>query len=615
MSAPPGPDAAASEVARQRKLLHLSVTLFDTPDQTIVVEKTLEALLALAPADSSSFWMVEQGDFVCQLAHGSGHRTLLDARLPSAKLFASDPAQPVHAAEVVINGATIGALRMARDSTAGVLPFTPADRALLDDLAGSLGAALHAAIRLESVDKNEGLALVLEMSRQIGSSLDLDRVLRTVVNLATKAVTFDRGAIALYEDGKCDIRAVAGMESVDSKTPEMQDLAVRAAWAAGVGEQFYLADRAEPSTDSSRIFIQIFGEDLKMATVESGLYLPLKDEEGVVGILVFEAERPEFASDEQQELLTILANQTTVAIRNAQLYSRVPLAGTLGSFSAKRRELFAIPRQKRLFVAAVAAVTLAALTLIQWPYRVEAIAPTFRPTGQAEVRAAVPGVVEEVLVHEGSTIERGAPVARLRDDASRAEHDALTAAIEAAERAASIAISRGDATAERLQRLRIESLQRELAAQGEALAQLTLRAPERGIILTPRPEERIGAKLEAGDPIVLIGRTDSLELVFGVGQTDVNRVQPGDEIRLRVNALPQRTFVGHVSVVGQLVDLPGTEPVFSVRAMVPNEGDMLKPGMLAQARVLTASMSTLGRLIRTPWRLARLFWWRAWSWS
>ena len=63
------------------------------------------------------------------------------------------------------------------------------------------------------------LALITEMSREITSTLDLDRVLRSVVNLASRALTFDRGALALYEHGVCDIRAVAGADGVDAKDP------------------------------------------------------------------------------------------------------------------------------------------------------------------------------------------------------------------------------------------------------------------------------------------------------------------------------------------------------------------------------------------------------------
>src|SRR4030095_6718880 len=142
----------------------------------------------------------------------------------------------------------------------------------------------------------------------IASTLDLDGVVRAVVTLAMKALPFDRGAIALYERGTCDIRAVAGAETVDPDDPELQDLAGRSPWAAGIGERFYLSDRPEPASDAERTFLQIFSEDLAADGVASGLYIPLKDDEGVVGILVLESTRTDFATPRQQELATILAN-------------------------------------------------------------------------------------------------------------------------------------------------------------------------------------------------------------------------------------------------------------------------------------------------------------------
>ncbi|HKP30794.1 MAG TPA: efflux RND transporter periplasmic adaptor subunit [Gemmatimonadales bacterium] len=607
--------ARDAQLARLRRIRQLSVALFETLNQTAVVEAAIKGAMDLLGADGGSFWASSDKGFVCQLARGIGQEKLSGAQLPEEKLLAADSRGSVLAVPVTIGGSIVGALRLTRGTVDAAPPFEPRDREALEDLTDSLGAALYAAVRAESAQHNEGLALVLEMSREIGSSLDLDRMLRTTVNLATRAVEFDRGAVALYEAGHCDIRALAGVDKVDVKTPEMMDLAARAAWAVGVGEQFYLSDRTEPGSDAERIFVQIFGEDLAAAGVGSGLYLPLRDEEGAVGILLFEAERADFATDEQRELVTILANQTTVAIRNAQLYARVPMAGTLTAFAEKRQQLFAIPRRKRLLAATMAVLLLAALTLIQWPFRVPAIQPAFQPMSRVEVRGLIPGIVEQVLVREGTAIEQGMPIARLRDTEARAERDALVAAVTAAERSAALAASRRDPAQERLQRLRAESFRRELAIHEESLALLVLRSPVSGIVLSARPEEQVGKLLDAGETFALIGRTDSLELEFGVNQQEVDRVAAGAEVRLRVDAYPQRTFIGHVSAVGMVAGGEGRDAVFPVRAVVANDQGALRPGMPAQARVLTEPMSALGRMIRTPVRMLRLFWWRAWSWA
>jgi RND family efflux transporter MFP subunit len=453
----------------------------------------------------------------------------------------------------------------------------------------------------------------MEMSREIASTLDLDRVMRSVVNLAMKALPFDRGAIALYERGSCDIRAVAGVETVDRDDPELQDLAARAAWAAGIGQSFYLSDRTEPASDAERTFLQVFGDDLAADGVASGLYIPLKDDEGVVGILVLESAHTDFANPRQQELATILANQATVALRNAQLYHQVPLADALGALHARKEAFLALPKQRRLTMAVGALVVVGALTLIRWPLRVDALAPSFRPTARAEIRPLTDGIIERVLVREGTSVERGMPILQIRDAELRADYEAAVSAAVVADRAAAGAASRGDAAEERLQRLRADVLRREASVREQQLRAATVRSPVSGVVLTPRPEERVGSWADAGSAVMVLGRTDTLELEFGVDQRDVSRVTVGEEVRLRVDAFPQRTFSGRVSAIADVgADSAGTV-LFPVRAMVPNADGSLRPGMVAYARVLTAPSSLLGRAVREPARRLRLLWWRMWS--
>jgi len=83
-----------------------------------------------------------------------------------------------------------------------------------------------------------------------------------------------------------------------------------------------------------------------------------------VATLLFEPKRAEFASARERDIAMILANQATVAIRNAKLYSQVPLAEALGALSAKRAAFFSIPRRERTTAATIAVGVIAALTLV-----------------------------------------------------------------------------------------------------------------------------------------------------------------------------------------------------------------------------------------------------------
>jgi membrane fusion protein (multidrug efflux system) len=90
-------------------------------------------------------------------------------------------------------------------------------------------------------------------------------------------------------------------------------------------------------------------------------------------------------------------------------------------------------------------------------------------------------------------------------------------------------------------------------------------------------------------------------------------VHAGDEVRLRVAALPQHTFSGRVTSIAPLSTGTSSDVSFPVRAIVGNPDALLRPGMAAYARVLTEPASVLGRLVRDPARVLRLWWWRFWS--
>ena len=586
-----------------------------TVDRDEIEPAVLRAATTLLSADGASFWVVHAGTLACPIAIGHGASALLGRRAEEPDLRAAldiEQSVAVASATVDVGGQLAAVIRVARDSAAGG-PFSSAEREMLARLAAAAGIALRNAASIAANDRAKDLALVMEMSREIASTLNLDRVMQSVVNLAMKAVPFDRGAIALYERGHCDIRAVAGAEKVDPDDPELQDLAARAAWAAGIGEGFFVSDRTEPASDAERTFLHVFRDDLADDGVMSGLYIPLKDDEGVVGILVLESAHADFANPRQQELATILANQATVAMRNAQLYNQVPLADALGALHARKEALFALPRQRRIAWAVAAAVVLGAVTLIRWPLRVAAETPLFRPNARAEVRPLTDGIVERVLVREGTRVERGMPIVQLRDAELRSEYDAALAAISAAERSAAGAASRGDAAGERLDRMRADLLRREAAVRADRLRSATVRAPVSGVVLTARPEDRIGSWAEAGGTVLVLGRTDTLELEFGVDQRDVGRMRVGQEVRLRVDAFPQRTFTGAVSGVADVALDNAGLVTFPVRAVVPNVDGSLRPGMSPHARVLTASSSLAGRALREPMRRLRLLWWRMWS--
>jgi GAF domain-containing protein/multidrug resistance efflux pump len=642
LSVPPASlEELRREVERLRLLHSITIEFNATLDFDELLPRVFDRVVTALGAGGGSLWIAEGDMLHCRLAMGGSAARLVGAQMPVGTGFIGDVAQKqrttmvmeavrdprfqaatdttedtvsntVMATAMVAGGVTVGAIQVV-DKRTGTGAFDAHDRELLEGLAAAAASSLRNAQLHGAERRARDLAVLLEISREITATLDIDRVLQSVVNLASKALDFDRGAVGLYEKGKCDIRAVAGQEQVDPEDPRLRDLIARAEWAAGRGETLYLTDREDPASDAERLFVTIFGQDLATDQVRSGLYLPLKDEEGVLGVLVFESGSPEFAGETQREVAAILANQTGVALRNAQLYHQVPMVDALGALAARKQALLSMPRQRVQVYGGAALLLLAAVTLIRWPLRVPGDHPVLRPSGYTPVRVLVDGTIERIGVREGSLVQRGDVLAVLRATALAAEREGTAADAATADRLAALAASRGDAAEERLHRIRGEALRRELALLDEELGLTTVRAPASGVVLTPRMEERTGTSLAEGDPLLVLGRTDTLELEFGVPQQDIMRVRRGQDVRLRVDALPSRTFNGRVTSIAELPLAQDGQVRYPVRAAVANPDGLLKPEMAAHARVLTEPASTVTRALRAPIRWVRLMWWRIWS--
>ncbi|MGH7498428.1 MAG: GAF domain-containing protein, partial [Gemmatimonadales bacterium] len=336
------------EVERLRLLHAISLEFSGSLDFDELLPRVFHRVLTALGAEGGSIWIAEGDLLRCRLAEGGRAERLIGAEVPIGTGFVGDVAQKqrttivtkaqedprfqpdldrtgpalalnVMATAMVTDGVTVGAIQVSNKITGDGM-FDEGDRELLEGVAALAGVSLRNA-RLHGAERRaDELAVLLDISREITATLDLDRVLQSVVHLAAKALHFDRGAVGLYEKGHCDIRAVSGEEKIDPKDPRLQDLVGRAEWAAGRGESLFLSDRTAPGSDAERMFVTIFGPDLEKDDVGSGLYLPLKDEEGVLGVLVFESSSPDFATPTQREVAAILANQTAVALRNAQLY-------------------------------------------------------------------------------------------------------------------------------------------------------------------------------------------------------------------------------------------------------------------------------------------------------
>jgi membrane fusion protein (multidrug efflux system) len=219
------------------------------------------------------------------------------------------------------------------------------------------------------------------------------------------------------------------------------------------------------------------------------------------------------------------------------------------------------------------------------------------PLRSVTLSAEEPGSVEEVLFEEHARVEAGDVLVRLDATARRAAVERAESALiraRAAHRLAKLELERQQNLSKR-EFASTADLDRTLnqeraayAALGEARATLTeardrlakteIRAPFAGTVnwLDLEP----GSYLKAGERVAEILDLSSIEIEVGVTDRQVVALGAGDPVELVVDVFPGERFVGSIARLGRSAAAQSQR--YPVEVQVPNPGEQLLPGMVAE---------------------------------
>ena len=487
---------------------------------------------------------------------------------------------------------------------------------LLGSVSEQAAVALHNANLLEAERKLHALDALLKISQEITSTLDLDHVLTTVVHQAGTVVPFDKCVIGFFDRGQFVIGAVSGETEVP-KTREMADLKNRLEWVAsrkGVVSAALYSDgwQVDPEEGKAQIVSYLEKNDY------AGFYaMPLHDDQGALGVMALFSGEADFLTVSNKETLAILANQTTVAVRNAQLYQQVPLANILQPLAERKKKfLAALPTGRWRQYAERAAVVIGALVLVPWPLRVGADA-TVVPAQRRMVSTMEGGVVERVFVHEGDSVQAGQMLAQLDDSDDLVKLAQAQAALAQARHDLAEAEFRNDSSSAGQAKIRADMHAVEVQLEQERVSQAHLRAPIAGIVVTAKVEERVGAMLKPGEVFAEIVQADRMAAEMSVPEADLSLVRPGRNAALKFNAFPTVTFAGTVERIGAQTKAEAGEQYFLIRAVFDNTAHLARDGMVGRARIranggwFNSGWYPVGyALARDP---SRWIWQKAWA--
>lgn len=220
----------------------------------------------------------------------------------------------------------------------------------------------------------------------------------------------------------------------------------------------------------------------------------------------------------------------------------------------------------------------------------------------AELRAQVAGQVKKLFVKEGASVPAGGPILAIDPDRYRLALESAAARLEQARAQYandSLTLSRSRplvatgaigpqafddlktrvdlSKATRDQARAARDLARQDASDASVLAPFRGRFAERKV--------NVGDYVRVGDVLGTISDPSVLELTFHVPETEAVGIGSGDPVTFTATALPDRTFTATVFYASPIVD-PATRTV-TVKARVPNQKGLLRPGMSATVEVST----------------------------
>jgi HlyD family secretion protein len=233
---------------------------------------------------------------------------------------------------------------------------------------------------------------------------------------------------------------------------------------------------------------------------------------------------------------------------------------------------------------------------------------------QAQLDLMVTGAREEDIRTAAEALRQSeASLGMAREDLRRMhnlfEADAISRKqFEDAEARYTIASAQNNAAAQNLEKVRQLTRPEEMRAQRARLEQArstadlieksiedcSILSPATGVVTQKIIET--GELAAPGSPVAVISKLDTVRLTIYLTTEEVGRVRLGQDAEVAIDAFPDRPLTGRITYISPSAEFTPrniqtkderVKQVFGVRVEIPNPDGLLKPGLPADAVILT----------------------------
>ena len=449
--------------------------------------------------------------------------------------------------------------------------------------------------------RSRSLNDVVALTSELDKAKNLDSASLILVNQLKKLTQAQQVAFAVANRSHLPkLMAISDIEFVDHSLDATRSTTQACGQAIQLNEVVVYPDRRKEANPANTAPLEQY---CKVNNFDSCISVPIADANGKATGAILLAVAPKQTAEPGyvsylSQLAQMISGHLQVVIRANQSIKDHLLSVCSDKLSTKISRI----------VMAVAGLLLAVM-LIPWPYNVSCKCE-IQPVLRRYIAAPHDGVLEKNLVKNGEVIKKDQIVANLDGRQLRIELAGLEAELKGTSKRRAVAMANNQIADAQIAMSEIKKLNSQIQLVKDKLENLEIRSPISGIVVAGDLEKVEGAPVEMGQTLFEVGPLDKMLAEISVPENEIPYVQPGMEIRIKLNAYPFKTWHGEVTRIHPKSELRDQESVFVAEVHLDNENLNLKPGMKGQAKIVSKAYPIGWNLFHQPFE--KLRYWMVW---
>ncbi len=187
-------------------------------------------------------------------------------------------------------------------------------------------AELHRLRTVELKESYDRMTAISQIGQKITSSLDLETIIHMIYDHIRHTMEGNILGIALYDDQTKEIDYKFFME--ESKQMNLPKLSIKSeegfgAWCVKNKKELLINNIEREASKYTNKVVPLRSKNRKGEMSQSLIYVPLKIEKRIIGLLTVQSYLPDVYSEKDVEMLKVLGSYVAIALENSAIHTKV----------------------------------------------------------------------------------------------------------------------------------------------------------------------------------------------------------------------------------------------------------------------------------------------------